>query len=146
VDEFNLIHSLQYFSHYDVTTDIYLEAWGESFHFCRFPRAPEPKAAAMARYEHYIAHMMGLRPGMRMLDVGCGVGGPAKEIAAFSKCSVVGLNNNGHQVQKAEELSKKDGMEKMVEFVKWDFMVRLSLVAIDMLKLIPLLGYPIPSE
>jgi sterol 24-C-methyltransferase len=90
--------------------------------------------------------MMGLRPGMRMLDVGCGVGGPAKEIAAFSNCSVVGLNNNGHQVQKAEELSKKDGMEKMVEFVKWDFMVRLSLVAIDMLKLIPLSGYSIPSK
>jgi len=58
----------------------------------------------------------------------------------------VGLNNNGHQVQKAEELSKKDGMEKMVEFVKWDFMVRLSLVAIDMLKLIPLSGYSIPSK
>jgi sterol 24-C-methyltransferase len=125
MDEFNLIYTLQWFSYYDATTDIYLEAWGESFHFCRFPRGPEPKAAAMARYEHYVAHMMGLRPGMRVLDVGCGVGGPAKEIAAFSNCSVVGLNNNGYQVRKAEELAKKDGMEKTVEFVKGDFMVRL---------------------
>jgi sterol 24-C-methyltransferase len=65
----------------------------------------------MARYEHNIAHMMGLCPSMKVLDVGCRVGGPTKEIAAFSNCSLVGLNN-GYQVRKAEELAKKDGMEE----------------------------------
>ncbi|KUJ09825.1 sterol 24-C-methyltransferase [Mollisia scopiformis] len=108
--------------YYNDTTDIYLEAWGESFHFCRYPRGPEAKSGAIARHEHYLAHMMGLRPGMRVLDVGCGVGGPAKEIATFVDCSVVGLNNNGYQVQKAKELAIKDGMDKMIEFVKGDFM------------------------
>ncbi|KAF2470516.1 S-adenosyl-L-methionine-dependent methyltransferase [Lindgomyces ingoldianus] len=108
--------------YYDATTDIYLEAWGESFHFCRFPRGPEPKATAISRHEHYIAHMMGLQPGMRVLDVGCGVGGPAKEIASYANCSIVGLNNNAYQVKKAQELAKKEGMDKSVEFVKGDFM------------------------
>ena len=37
----------------------------------------------------------------------------------------MGLNNNEYQVRKAEELAKKDGMEKMVEFMKGDFMARL---------------------
>lgn len=68
--------------------------------------------------------MMNLRPGMKVLDVGCGVGGPAKEISAFVNCTVVGLNNNGYQVKKATDLAKKEGMEKVVEFVEGDFMVR----------------------
>lgn len=90
----------------------------------RYPHGPEVKELATARHEHYLAHMMSLRPGMRVLDVGCGVGGPAKEIAIFSGCTVVGLNNNGYQVNKATELAKKEGKEGMVEFVKADFMVR----------------------
>lgn len=90
---------------------------------CRYPRGPENKEKATARHEHYLAHMMSLRSGMRVLDVGCGVGGPAKELAAFAGCQVVGLNNNGYQVRKAAELAKAEGMEKMVEFIKGDFMV-----------------------
>ncbi|KAF2867539.1 S-adenosyl-L-methionine-dependent methyltransferase [Massariosphaeria phaeospora] len=108
--------------YYDATTDIYLESWGQSFHMCRFPRGPEQKAMAIARHEHYIANMTGLRPGMKVLDVGCGVGGPAKELAVFANCHVTGLNNNGYQVKKATELARKDGLENMVDFVQGDFM------------------------
>ena len=93
---------------------------------CRYPRGPENKEKATARHEHYLAHMMSLRPGMRVLDVGCGVGGPAKEIATFADCHIVGLNNNRYQVRKATELAKADGMQKMVELVKGDVMVNLG--------------------
>ncbi|KAH8702824.1 sterol 24-C-methyltransferase [Phaeosphaeriaceae sp. PMI808] len=108
--------------YYDAATDLYLEAWGQSFHMCRFPRGPENKEKATARHEHYLAHMMSLRPGMRVLDVGCGVGGPAKELATFTGCRIVGLNNNGYQVLKATELARADGMQDVVEFMKGDFM------------------------
>ncbi|KAF1957087.1 S-adenosyl-L-methionine-dependent methyltransferase [Byssothecium circinans] len=108
--------------YYDAATDLYLESWGQSFHMCRYPRGPENKEKATARHEHYLAHMMSLRPGMRVLDVGCGVGGPAKELAVFAGCYIEGLNNNGYQVQKATELAKAEGMENMVHFVKGDFM------------------------
>ena len=40
---------------------------------------------------------LGIQPGDVVLDVGCGVGGPAREIATFSECNVVGLNNNDYQ-------------------------------------------------
>jgi len=101
-----------------------LESWGQSFHMCPFPRGAEQKIIAMKRYEHYIAAMTGLRPGMKVLDVGCGVGGPAREIAAFANCRVVGLNNNGYQVERAKEFAEKEGMGGVVEFVVGDFMVR----------------------
>jgi sterol 24-C-methyltransferase len=78
---------------------------------------------ALARHEHYLAHAMRLEPGMRVLDVGCGVGGSAREIAAFTACHITGLNINQVQVTKGRELIKKDGMEDMVNLVQGDFMV-----------------------
>jgi sterol 24-C-methyltransferase len=36
---------------------------------------------------------------MKVLDVGCGVGGPARNIARFSGAHVTGLNNNDFQVR-----------------------------------------------
>ena len=41
---------------------------------------------------------MNLKPGMRVLDVGCGVGGPARQIARFADVQIIGLNNNDFQV------------------------------------------------
>ncbi len=37
-----------------------------------------------ANLPRYVALRLGLRPGMKVMDVGCGVGGPMREIARFS--------------------------------------------------------------
>lgn len=65
---------------------------------------------------------MGLRPGMRVLDVGCGVGGPARAIAHFADVEVVGLNNNEFQIQRARRYAKRAGLSDKVTFVVGDFM------------------------
>ena len=59
---------------------------------------------------------------MRVLDVGCGVGGPAREISAFADVNVVGLNNNDFQIGRARRYTKQAGLENQVSFVKGDFM------------------------
>ncbi|KAJ6627954.1 sterol 24-C-methyltransferase [Mycena sp. CBHHK59/15] len=107
--------------YYDGATELYEYGWAESFHFCRFYKG-EAFAAALARHEHYLAAQMGLKPGMRVLDVGCGVGGPARAIARFADVEVVGLNNNEFQVQRARKYTKKAGLEGQVTFVRGDFM------------------------
>jgi sterol 24-C-methyltransferase len=66
--------------------------------------------------------MMGLKPGMRVLDVGCGVGGPAREIAAFAGVNIIGINNNEFQVNKAKQYTAKAQLDKQVQFFKGDFM------------------------
>jgi sterol 24-C-methyltransferase len=59
---------------------------------------------------------------MRVLDVGCGVGGPAREIARFSGAEVVGVNNNEFQVDRANKYTQKTELANQVSFVKGDFM------------------------
>ncbi|RXW16875.1 hypothetical protein EST38_g8974 [Candolleomyces aberdarensis] len=107
--------------YYDGATDLYEYGWSQSFHFSRFYKG-EAFLASLARHEHYLASQMVLRPGMRVLDVGCGVGGPAREIAQFSDAQIVGLNNNDFQLQRARKYTKKMGLENQVTFVKGDFM------------------------
>lgn len=65
---------------------------------------------------------MELKPGMRVLDVGCGVGGPAREIARFAGVKIVGVNNNDFQIGRARKYTEQAGLSDQVEFVKGDFM------------------------
>ncbi|KAL8672344.1 MAG: hypothetical protein Q9168_003197 [Polycauliona sp. 1 TL-2023] len=107
--------------YYNLATDLYEYGWGASFHFCRFAQG-EGFHKAIARHEHYLAHMMGLRDGMNVLDVGCGVGGPAREIAKFTGANIVGLNNNDYQIERAERYATKEGLGSQLGFTKGDFM------------------------
>ncbi|KAJ4470269.1 S-adenosyl-L-methionine-dependent methyltransferase [Lentinula lateritia] len=107
--------------YYDGATDLYEWGWAQSFHFSRFFKG-ESFAASLARHEHFLAARMNIKPGMRVLDVGCGVGGPARQIAMFTDAQIVGLNNNEFQVGRARKYTKNMGLEGQVSFVKGDFM------------------------
>ncbi|KAF1959673.1 hypothetical protein CC80DRAFT_466724 [Byssothecium circinans] len=107
--------------YYNLATDLYENGWGQSFHFCRFAYG-EGFYQAIARHEHYLAHMMGLRDNMRVLDVGCGIGGPAREIVKFSGVNVIGLNNNDYQIERATQYAEKEGLSHKLKYTKGDFM------------------------
>lgn len=116
-----LIYIYTYTGFYDGATDLYEYGWGPSFHFSRFYKGEE-FYASLARHEHYLASQMSLRPGMRVLDVGCGVGGPARQIALFADVQIVGVNNNPFQVGRARRYTQQMGLQGQVEFVTGDFM------------------------
>ncbi len=113
---------IQQYSYYDLATGLYEEGYGQSFHFCRFA-ANEPFKQAIARHEHYLAARIGLKKGMKVLDVGCGVGGPAREIAKFADVHITGLNINDYQIERATRAAGIYGLSNQLEFVKGDFMV-----------------------
>ncbi|KAK8068489.1 S-adenosyl-L-methionine-dependent methyltransferase [Apiospora saccharicola] len=107
--------------YYNLATDLYEYGWGQSFHFCRYSIG-ESFYQAIARHEHYLAHQIGIKEGMKVLDVGCGVGGPAREIAKFTGAHITGLNNNDYQIQRATAYAKKEGLSHQLAYVKGDFM------------------------
>eukprot|EP00030_Apusomonadida_sp_AF-17_P000540 a174973_75.p1 GENE.a174973_75~~a174973_75.p1 ORF type:complete len:406 (-),score=179.55 a174973_75:1156-2328(-) len=106
--------------YYDLATDFY-RTWGDSFHFA-VRHANETLAESVARHEHFLAARLGLREGMKVLDVGCGIGGPLVSISRFSGASVTGLNNNAYQITQGEELLGAAGLKDRCGFIKADFM------------------------
>lgn len=108
-------------SYYNLVTDFYEYGWGKSFHFCRFHKG-ESFQAAIARHEHYLAMMANINENDLVLDVGCGVGGPANEIVNFTNCKVIGVNNNDYQIERANFYAKRNGLQDNLNFVKSDFM------------------------
>ena len=107
--------------YYDVATDFYEYGWGRSFHFA--PRVPgESFKASLARHELYLATVLGLKPGMVVADLGCGIGGPLIEIARFSGAKIVGVNSNAHQLERARTLTEEAGLTHLVDFLDCDFL------------------------
>lgn len=68
---------------------------------------------------------MGIRENMNVLDVGCGVGGPAREITKFTGANIVGLNNNDYQIERATQYAAKEGLSHKLKYTKGDFMVSI---------------------
>lgn len=108
-------------TYYDLVTDFYEYGWGQSFHFAPRRRGEE-FLASLARHERYLADQLGLRPGMLVLDIGCGVGGPMREIARHSGASIRGVNNNAYQIEKCRKYNRSFGLEQLCDVIQADFM------------------------
>ena len=57
-----------------------------------------------------------LRAGMDILDIGCGIGGPARMIASHTGARVTGIDLTPGFIDAARELSKMCGMGEQVRF------------------------------
>jgi len=102
-------------------TLFYEAGWGSSFHFA--PRwVGETFEASLIRHEHFVGMQAGAGKGKRILDVGCGVGGPARNIARVSQAHVVGLNNNAYQCRRGDAWSKVENLSGLVSFVNGSFL------------------------
>lgn len=92
-------------NYYSLTTDIYETTWGKSFH-CANRFHGESFDESIQRHESYLALRMQLKPGDKVLDIGCGVGGPLRRIAYLSGAHVTGITISQYQVQRARELGR----------------------------------------
>ncbi len=107
--------------YYDLATDFYEFGWGNSFHFAPRRRGESFKASLL-RHQQFIADQLSLKPGMHILDVGCGVGGPMAELARYSGAKFVGLNNNAYQIKRAKEITQAEDIKSLCRFIHGDYM------------------------
>jgi ubiquinone/menaquinone biosynthesis C-methylase UbiE len=63
-----------------------------------------------------LAKHMELRAGLRLLDVGSGIGGPARYFAAEHGCKVTGIDLTEEFVRVATSLTKRTKLDDLVEF------------------------------
>jgi len=63
-----------------------------------------------------LAAHMELRPGLHLLDVGSGIGGPARYFAAEQGCKVTGVDLTEEFVTVAKDLTRRTRLEHAAEF------------------------------
>jgi len=68
---------------------------------------------------------LNLSPGKKLLDVGCGAGGPALRIAVSTGCYVVGIDVHEQAISTANSLAAQRGLTSRAEFHVTDATGRL---------------------
>jgi len=108
-------------SYYDLATEFYEWGWGTSFHFAD-QRKGESFQQSILRHEYYLAGRLSVSKGAKVLDCGCGIGGPARNIARFTGAQIKALTINQFQVNRGNTISAKEGISSKVELIQGDFM------------------------
>jgi SAM-dependent methyltransferase len=85
------------------------------FSFRVLPGGWQSLAQALDAHTDLVCELSGIRPGMRVLDVGCGIGEPARRIASRIDCEIVGLNIGCGQVRRGRELIARAGLAARVD-------------------------------
>ena len=90
--------------HYDQHSEIFAHILGRRrMYSCAYWRDAETLDAAQQRKLELISGKLGLQPGERVLDIGCGRGGAAEYMSSVHGCSVLGVTNSIEQARFAVE-------------------------------------------
>ena len=109
-------------AHYDLGNDFYL-AWLDetmTYSSARFASSDEPLEAAQLRKVHTLLDRLDLKPGDRLLEIGCGWGTLAIE-AAKRGATVVGLTLSTEQKSWAEAKIGEAGLSSQIEIRLQDY-------------------------
>lgn len=86
--------------------------WHTGFYEAQGPIGPRDQL----RMERLVADSAGLADGCEVLDVGCGVGGPACHLARVTGAHVRGLTPNAAQREIAQAAARAQGLADQVQF------------------------------
>ncbi len=109
--------------HYDLSGELYaLFLDSDRQYSCAYFARPDMdlEEAQRAKKRHIAAKLL-LRPGLRVLDIGCGWGGLALELARTFDVEVTGLTLSTEQLEVARERARREGLEGRVRFLLEDY-------------------------
>ncbi|MER7486991.1 methyltransferase domain-containing protein [Streptomyces sp. NPDC126497] len=109
---------------YDRYTGLGSATLGENLHFGYWdtPDSPVPLEEATDRLTDLMTDRLRIRPGARVLDLGCGTGRPALRIADRTGADVTGISISHKQVERATALAADRGLADRVRFERADAM------------------------
>jgi cyclopropane-fatty-acyl-phospholipid synthase len=109
--------------HYDVSNRFYELVLGPSMTYtCAcYPTVDATLEEAQAFKYDLVARKLGLRPGMRLLDVGCGWGGMVRHAVRHYGVTALGVTLSREQATWAQEAIKADGLDDVAEVRHLDY-------------------------
>jgi cyclopropane-fatty-acyl-phospholipid synthase len=109
--------------HYDLSGalyDLFLDA-DRQYSCAYFEQPDNDLETAQAAKKRHIAAKLRLKPGMRVLDIGCGWGGFALYLAREAGVDVTGLTLSTEQHRVATERAQREGLADRVRFELQDY-------------------------
>ena len=109
--------------HYDLSSNLYEQFLDESRQYsCAYYQSPDDtlEHAQKQKMQHLAAKLL-LRPGHRVLDIGCGWGGLALNLAHVADVDVTGVTLSAEQHAYAELRASESGKENDVRFLLKDY-------------------------
>lgn len=112
-------------SYYDYTLPLYrLFYHGESnaVHYGFWDESVKDHREALLNVNKFLAETAEIKPGEKVLDAGCGIGGSAIWLAKNYNVKVTGITISEKQLAEAKRLSTQSGVDNDVGFYKRDFL------------------------
>jgi cyclopropane-fatty-acyl-phospholipid synthase len=109
--------------HYDISNDFYRLVLGQSLTYsCAvFADPSDTLEEAQANKYELISRKLGLEPGMRLLDIGCGWGGMVLHAAQHHGVEAVGVTISEPQAELARKRAAEAGLADKVEIRLQDY-------------------------
>ncbi|MEM9999320.1 MAG: cyclopropane-fatty-acyl-phospholipid synthase family protein [Pseudomonadota bacterium] len=109
--------------HYDLGNEFYRLWLDEDMQYScgYFPTGKETLAEGQLLKKRHIASKLGLQPGQRVLDIGCGWGGMALYLARTADVHVTGVTLSTEQLEIAKQRARDEGLEDKVSFQLRDY-------------------------
>ncbi|WP_374525260.1 class I SAM-dependent methyltransferase [Sphingopyxis sp.] len=109
--------------HYDIGNDLYrLFLDADMQYSCAYwPREGMTLDEAQAAKKAHIAAKLALKPGQRVLDIGCGWGGMAITLAKLEQVEVLGITLSTEQLDLARQRAEAAGVAGRVRFELIDY-------------------------
>jgi len=109
--------------HYDLSNDLYRRFLDEDMQYscAYFARPDMTLEEAQAAKKRHIAAKLALRPGHKVLDIGCGWGGMALTLAEETGAEVDGITLSTEQLQLAQQRAEAKGLTNRVRFSLTDY-------------------------
>ncbi len=99
--------------HYDNVTDAWTEFMGENFHFGYFESDDTELPRATEMLIEKMLELVDVGRDTRILDVGCGIGGPAFYMHEKYGCAIEGISTSERGIQLASAASEEKGYEEV---------------------------------
>ena len=109
--------------HYDLSVELYRRFLDPDLQYtcAYYPRPGMTLEEAQAAKKAHVASKLLLEPGMRVLDIGCGWGGLALELASLYGVEVLGVTLAQEQLDVARARTEAAGMGDRVKFSLTDY-------------------------
>ena len=109
--------------HYDLSEEMYRQFLDEDLQYscAYFENGDETLEEAQEKKKRHIASKLRLEPGQRILDIGCGWGGLALDLARRADVEVLGVTLSEQQHRVAVDRAAASGLSDRVKFELRDY-------------------------